>query len=109
MAQNDMLNVLTEKSVIWVHGEMCKLINALNVQMDKCIDGKLCENFAEYFTLLNHEKCTRKNLINLLSVRTEFLKRSVYFSGAKLYNELPVQIQQLYSFEKFRKIYKYIF
>ena len=56
----------------------------------ECIDWKLCENFAEYFSLQN-----------LPSVRTEFSKRSVYFSGAKLCNELPVQIRQLDSKKKF--------
>ena len=70
----------------------------------KCIDGKLCENFAEYFSLLIHEKSTGNNSVslNLPTVRTEFLKRSVYFSVTKLYNELSVQIRQLDSFEKFR-------
>ena len=69
----------------------------------KCIDGKLCENLTEYFSLLSHEKCTRNNSIslNLSSVRTEFSKRSAYFSSAKLYNDLPVQIRQLDSFERF--------
>ena len=63
------------------------------------------ENFAEYFSLLKDQKHTRNNSVrlNLRSVKTEFLKRSVYFSGAKLYNELPVQIWQLDFFEKFRK------
>ena len=61
----------------------------------KCIDRKLFEKFAEYFSLLSHE--------NLPSVETEFSKRSVYFSRAKLYNELPVQIRQLDSFEIFPK------
>ena len=31
----------------------------------KCIDGKLCEQFAEYFSLLSHEKRTRNNSISL--------------------------------------------
>ena len=64
---------------------------------------EICDNFAEY--LMSHEKGTRNNTIslNLPSVRSEFLKRSVYFSGAKLYNELPVHILQLDSFGKFRK------
>ena len=63
-----------------------------------------CMNFPQYFSLLSHEKRIRINTIslNFSSVRTEFLKRSVYISGAKPYNELPVQIRQLDSFEKFR-------
>ena len=74
--------------------------------MPACLcGGKLCENFAEHFSLLNREKHTRNNLIslNLPSVRIEFSKRSVYFWGAKIHNELPVQTRQLGSFEKFRK------
>ena len=47
--------------------------------------------------------CNNSISLNLPSDRTELSKRSVYFSGAKLYNELPVQIWQLDSFEKFRK------
>ena len=63
----------------------------------KCIDGKLCENFAKYLSLLSHEKRTRNNPVslNLPSVKTEFLKRSVFLSVAKLYNELPAQFRQL--------------
>ena len=30
----------------------------------KCIDGKLCENFAEYFSLLSHEKGTKNNSVS---------------------------------------------
>ena len=58
----------------------------------KCIDGTLCENFVEYFILLIFR-----------SLKTEILKRFVYLSRAKLYNELPVQIRLLDSFEIFRK------
>ena len=70
----------------------------------KCTDRQLCENFAEYFSLQSHKKRTRNNSIclNLSSVRVEFLKRSVYFPGAKPYNELSVQIWQLDYFRKFR-------
>lgn len=59
-----------------------------------CFDLKLCENIAEYLSLLSHEKRIRNNSasLNLLSVKNEFSKKSVYFSGAKLYNELPFQI-----------------
>ena len=69
------------------------------------IDGKLSENFAEYFSLLSHQKGTSINSIslNLPSVRTVFSKRSVYLSSAKLYNELPVQIQQLTLLKIFKK------
>ena len=72
--------------------------------LHKCIDGKLCENFEEYFSLLSHNNHTRNSKIslNLSSVRIEFLTRSVCFSDAKLYNELLLQIRQSDSFEKFR-------
>ena len=45
----------------------------------KYIDGKFSENFAEFSSLLSHEKRTRNNSIslNLQSIRTQFLKRSV--------------------------------
>ena len=71
----------------------------------KCTDGKLCENFAEYFSFLSYEKRTRNNsiILNLPFVRTELLKRPVQVTGAKLYNKLSVQIRQLDFLEKFRK------
>ena len=77
----------------------------------KCIDGKLCENFAKYLSLLSHEKRTRNNPVslNLPSVKTEFLKRSVFLSVAKLYNELPAQFRQLKNSWKILKFYKYMF
>ena len=43
----------------------------------KCIDAKLCEHLAEYFSLLNHKNNSIS--LNLLSVRIEFSRRSVYF------------------------------
>ena len=59
-----------------------------------CFDLKLSENIPEYLGWLSQEKRTRNNSasLNLLSVKNEFSKKSVYFSGAKLYNELPFQI-----------------
>ena len=74
----------------------------VNVLVENC----LYENSAKYFSLRSHEKRTRNNSVslNMPSVRIEFSKGSVYFSGAKLYIKLlHVQIQQLESFEKFRK------
>ena len=46
----------------------------------KYTDGKLCENFAEYFSLLSNDKGTRNNSVslNLPSVRTEFSKRYIF-------------------------------
>ena len=43
----------------------------------KCVDGKLCENFAEYFSLWSYEKRTTSNSISLNLP-------SIYFSGAML-------------------------
>ena len=57
------------------------LIKKKHACLFKCkyIDGKFSENFAEFSSLLSHEKRTRNNSIslNLQSIRTQFLKRSV--------------------------------
>ena len=70
----------------------------------KCISNDTCENFCNYFEVLNHEKQTRnKNCsIRLPPVRTEFARKSVYFSAAKLFNALPADIRQLDSTGKFK-------
>ena len=72
----------------------------------KCLNGSLCENFNNYFTILSHKKQTRNNhvALKLPKVRTEFAKKSVFFSAAKLYNELPNNIRHVSCESKFRSL-----
>jgi len=74
----------------------------------KCMDRRLCANFHDYFTLLQHTKNTRGNnsLLKLPRVKLEFERKGFYFFGAKVYNELPNEIRQLSEFESFKKSLK---
>jgi len=72
------------------------------------MDRRLCANFHDYFTLLQHTKNTRGNnsLLKLPRVKLEFERKGFYFFGAKVYNELPNEIRQLSEFESFKKSLK---
>ena len=71
----------------------------VNVLMENCV--RTSQNISDCWATKNELEITQPIWICFF-VTSEFSKRSVYFSGAKLYNELPVQIWQLDSFEKFR-------
>ena len=70
----------------------------------KCLDNTVCSNFENYYTVLEHDNFTKNksNGLKLPRVRTEFGKRSVYFAGAKVYNELPISVRKSKTFSEFR-------
>ena len=66
----------------------------------ECLNGTSPSVFNNYFRRLDHAKTTRRNSTDLWipKVRTESGKRSIYYSGKKIFNALPVHIKT----EKFR-------
>ena len=62
----------------------------------KCLDKKVCESFRDYFQLTTHGKFTRNggSLLVLPKIRLEYARGSFKFSGAKLFNELPLEIRR---------------
>ena len=71
----------------------------------KCLDGDVCTSFKEYFTLSSHTKSTRNNnnIIRLPKIRLEVARGSFYFMGAKLYNELPLDLRKTDTFNIFKR------
>ena len=71
----------------------------------KCLNNDICEHFKDYFTLQNHGKHTRNNrhLLRLPIIKTEYARRSFYYMGAKVYNELPLEIRKAESTNDFEK------
>ena len=69
----------------------------------KCLDGKVCELFRDYFTLHHHEKLTRNNthLLKIPRVKLEISKCGFYWMGVKLFNSLPLEIRKIESFSQF--------
>ncbi len=67
----------------------CKLVR-------NCIDKDICEIFKDHFTLQNHGKETRndKNSLVLPKIRTEYDRKSFFFTNAKIYNDLPLKIRR---------------
>ena len=67
------------------------------------MDGNTCENFNNYFTTNDHQRVTRNAgyLLNLPILKLEFARKSFAYSGAKLYNDLPVNIRKETNFNKY--------
>ena len=67
----------------------CKLVR-------KCIDKDICGIFKNHFRIQNHGKETRNanNSLQLPKIRTEYARKSFYYTGAKIYNELPLKIRR---------------
>ena len=62
----------------------------------KCLVKDISSLFHDYFTIINHEKRTRNNdcLLRLPKIRTEYARKSFFFMGAKVYNDLPAEIRK---------------
>ena len=64
----------------------------------------LCENFENYFDIIDSKHVTRnyKSLIRLPKVRLECAKKSFYFTGAKTFNDLPIDIRKVETLNDFK-------
>ena len=79
------------------------------VFVHQCISNEnVCENFRSYFTLKNSRICTRNNniMVHLPYVKLEVARKSFYFLGAKIYNDLPRNIRLEKDISKFKALLK---
>ena len=62
----------------------------------KSLNDDSCSNFNGYFKVKRHLKATRNNgyLVELPKTRLELGKRSFKYSGAKIFNELPLDLRK---------------
>ena len=68
----------------------------------KCLNGKVCSDFKDYFKINEHNLGTRDRniLLQIPKVKLEIAKNGFFFMGAKLYNSLPIDIREItYGFE----------
>ena len=67
------------------------------------LDNDICENFQGYFELQQHKTQTRNSecLIRLPCIKIEYARKLFYFMGAKLYNELPLELRKAESFKQY--------
>ena len=63
----------------------------------KCIDKDMCDMFQDHFMVQNHGEHTRnaKNSLKLPKIRTEYARNSLYCTGTKIYNDLPLKIRTI--------------
>ena len=77
----------------------------------RCITKHICENFENYFELIETKINTRNNgtLIRLPKVKLEVARKSFFFQGGLEYSMLPREIRSEMDHEKFKaKIKKYL-
>ena len=69
----------------------------------QCLGNDICSNFCGYFQVNDHDKDTRNKaiLVRLPRVKLEFNRQSFRFAGAKIYNELPIEIRDVEDFKTF--------
>ena len=79
------------------------------VQVFNCLSGNICENFANYFDVMVNNTRNKNKLIRLPRVRLQCSKKSFRFTGAKIYNELPIKIRDASTLNDFNKIYNQLF
>ena len=68
-----------------------------------------CDIFRGYFDVQEHKTKTRNNqcLLKLPKIKTEYTRKSFRFMGAKIYNDLPIDIRKTESFnDEFIKLLK---
>ena len=95
-AQSDILSVINANNI-----RACKLVR-------KCSDKEACDIFRGYFEVQEHETKTRNNqcLLKLPRIKTEYARKSFRFMGAKIYNELPIEIRKTESFSDYSNLLK---
>ena len=72
----------------------------------KCLNGKVCEIFDNFFEIRTHEKTTRDNgfLLQVPKVRLQLSKSCFRSVGVKFYNSLPIEHRQVECTRNFRDL-----
>ena len=62
-----------------------------------CLEGEVIDPFINYFKLSSHNKNTRNNskIIQLPLIKREYARKGFYFTGAKVFNMLPLEGRRL--------------
>lgn len=70
----------------------------------RCLDNDVCENFKNYFTKTNHTRNTRnnRNSLKLPNLRLEYARGAFCYTGAHIYNTLPLDIRKCESYNIFK-------
>ena len=99
--QKNRLKSLERRATVIVGKEVQSVINVINREacslVRKCLEKNVCSNYLNYFTINKHSRNTRNSgiLLKLPRVKLEIGRSSFMFAGAKLYNDLPIEIRNL--------------
>ena len=63
------------------------------ILVEKVLCYDKCECFSNHFTLMNNHTRNNGSLLRLPPVKLEAAKKSFKYMGAKLWNELPLDIR----------------
>ena len=79
--------------------------------MKQCLQGNTIEQFQDYFKTSNHRYETRNNtkMLQLPVIKTEYARKSFYFTGASIYNKLPIELREIENIDKFKDSLNTIF
>ena len=67
----------------------------------KCINGNSCDNFNDYFEIMNNKTQNNEILIRLPKVRLKSSKKSFFSYGAKCFNDLSPQVRAAQNSKEF--------
>ena len=69
------------------------------------------KNLKENFVLKDHGRNTQNNGCSMVlpTIKTEYACHGFYFMGAKIFNELPLDIRRAIDFKEFEKLLKFHF
>ena len=81
----------------------------LSTQVFNCVHGNVCDNYNNYFTIMSNKTRNCNNLLRLPKIRLETTKKSFYFNGAKVFNELSKEVRSASTITGFVKLYNKVF
>ena len=109
---HNIINSIAKKEVYEIPCTINILRSHACVLVRKCLDKNICSNYHDYFQINQTIKTTRNSttLLKLPKIKLESTRKSFYYMGAKLYNDLPLKISTTENFNIFReKVKKYSF
>ena len=81
----------------------------LSTQVFNCVHGNAYNNYNNYFTIMSNKTRNCNNLLRLPKIRLEATKKSFYFNGATVFNELPKEVRCASTITEFVKLYNKVF
>ena len=74
----------------------------------KCINGNSCDNFNDYFKIMNSKTRNNGLLIRLPKIRLRSSKKSFCYYGEKCFNDLPAQVRGAQNSKEFLNYFENI-